>query len=296
MSRAPIVAAFAVTFAAMFVAGEATHAAPPPPSGSLVLWLKADAIAQGNNSAVTTWNDSGPNGTNPTQATASSRPTFTQNVFGYYPGVTFDGDDYLRLTPRISTAGGTPPGLSYFAVMRTTVNDTTRSYAYNSPQTLIGENTGNIQNGFGINGAFANYVAVSTVNLSGTTVVNDGAPHIIGVTQDLNNAPGDIKLYVQGVLEATASTNPNGFYGFNLIGAGINLADFASPNPTAEDFFRGDVAEILVYNTVLSDANRQAVEAYLYEKYFAPEPASLALLAGGAALLLSRGRVPTERR
>jgi len=56
-------------------------------------------------------------------------------------------------------------------------------------------------------------------------------------------------------------------------------------------FFTGDVAEVLMYNGVLSDTDRQAVEAYLMEKYNigVPEPATMTLLTlGGLALLRRR--------
>jgi hypothetical protein len=33
-------------------------------------------------------------------------------------------------------------------------------------------------------------------------------------------------------------------------------------------FFRGDIAEVLVYNRVLSDSERRGVESYLNQKYF----------------------------
>src|SRR5690349_16624223 len=95
--------------------------ASPPPSANLVLWLKADNIAQASNTAVGSWVDSSPSANSPTQASGGNRPTFTQGLFGYHAGVTFDGNDYLHLAPRIGLVSGSPPGLSYFAVMRTVV-------------------------------------------------------------------------------------------------------------------------------------------------------------------------------
>jgi hypothetical protein len=52
-------------------------------------------------------------------------------------------------------------------------------------------------------------------------------------------------------------------------------------------FFNGDVAEILVYQGVLTNADRQAVEAYLIEKYI-PEPAFIGLAAFAGIVMLRR--------
>jgi hypothetical protein len=41
-------------------------------------------------------------------------------------------------------------------------------------------------------------------------------------------------------------------------------------NGYQKTFFRGDIAEVLVYNRVLSDSERRDVENYLNTKYFNP--------------------------
>lgn len=51
------------------------------------------------------------------------------------------------------------------------------------------------------------------------------------------------------------------------------------------DMLSGDIAEILVYNKMLSVAEMSEVNDYLDAKYFVPEPATLALLGLGALVL-----------
>jgi hypothetical protein len=46
-----------------------------------------------------------------------------------------------------------------------------------------------------------------------------------------------------------------------------------------------DVAELLVYDTYLSATEVAAVESYLNNKYFVPEPATMLLVGLGAVLL-----------
>jgi len=55
------------------------------------------------------------------------------------------------------------------------------------------------------------------------------------------------------------------------------------------DPFKGGIAEVIIFNSVLSDGDRQAVEAYLMGKYgIVPEPATMTLLAMGGLALLRR--------
>ncbi len=66
----------------------------------------------------------------------------------------------------------------------------------------------------------------------------------------------------------------------------------------------GYIAELLIFDTVLSDTDRNAVEQYLTFKWFdaasnpipAPEPSSISLLMMGAAALLYRGRRNVRNR
>jgi hypothetical protein len=54
------------------------------------------------------------------------------------------------------------------------------------------------------------------------------------------------------------------------------------------DFFSGDIAEILVYNKMLSAAEMSEVNDYLNAKYFVPEPTTILLLGFGAISLLRK--------
>lgn len=45
-------------------------------------------------------------------------------------------------------------------------------------------------------------------------------------------------------------------------------------------FFEGDIAEILIYNRLLSQAEIDSVSNYLYNTHVIPEPSTYALFAG----------------
>src|SRR5205085_448796 len=55
--------------------------------------------------------------------------------------------------------------------------------------------------------------------------------------------------------------------------------------------YKGDISAVLVYSGQLNDADRAAVDGYLYQKYFVvPEPSSLALMGFAGIGLLARSR------
>ncbi len=59
-------------------------------------------------------------------------------------------------------------------------------------------------------------------------------------------------------------------------------------NPSTQTRFKGQIAEILVYESNLSSNDRQAVTTYLVDKYIVPEPASLVLIGLGSLVLVKR--------
>lgn len=65
-------------------------------------------------------------------------------------------------------------------------------------------------------------------------------------------------------------------------------------------YFTGDISEVIVYDSLLSDTARQSVEQSLLNKYnlpgaaAAPEPGALALILGGGTPLI--GIVSRRRR
>jgi PKD repeat protein len=68
-------------------------------------------------------------------------------------------------------------------------------------------------------------------------------------------------FYDNGILKAnTTSAGTNSMDGFTL----------GSTFATDQRFLNGNIAEIIFYDTVLSDTDRQMVERYLHDKYFPP--------------------------
>lgn len=68
-------------------------------------------------------------------------------------------------------------------------------------------------------------------------------------------------------------------------GSDINIDQIAASTDNNGHVYGMDVAEILVYDTFLSNEDVAGVEMYLTDKYLVPEPATMALLGLGACLL-----------
>jgi hypothetical protein len=260
-------------------------------TNNLVLWLKADALSLTNGQAVSAWADSSTSGNNTSQGAITNQPAFHTGLFNGLPGVTFDGNsDFLGLT-RVSL----PAGLTYFAVFRTTNTDAASSYPLNAPLTIIGDHTDLIENGFGLSGGHAQYNNFTGQNtrVTGTIALSDGAPHVIAVTH-ATNAPGPANLYVNGLSDGSMNSSYRStFVGFDRISGGANVSPCCTGT---EDLFQGDLAEILVYNTVLTGAQRGDVYEYFVAKYALPEPGSVTLIVLALfALRTKLGRNPRSR-
>lgn len=253
---------------------------------NLILWLKADTLSLSDGAAVSLWDDSSPSNNDATQGTAVNQPTFQANEINGLPVVrfardfsAFQGPDSDWMGTTYTTLSG---GLSYFAVFRTTTAVVGKGYPGNAAMNVIGDNTGGVWNGFGHTGGKAEFNAFESgfgwESYTGATTVNDGvARDMIATFSPSDNTP---RLFVNGVQEASGSTAYNTtFTAFNRIGAGFSFSGTG-------DFFDGDLAEILIYNTALSGPNRQSVHEYLVAKYALPEPSVAALGALGLFGLL----------
>ena len=225
------------------------------------VWLRAADLAHlADGAPVQRWTDASGAGNDAVQASAALQPRFIQNAGGGRPAVRFDGtDDRLDLSQNVFSSASHP--LTAFVVLRTT-----RAAAH-----VVG--TGSSGAGF-----LATYGAGITVNggrpavkansngsglhLIGSTTINDGLVQVISAVA----ASGASQIFVNGVLagESSASATPYA-YGRASIGASDGSSSNASRDP-----FEGDIAEIVVFNRVLEEAERRVVEARLARDHGIP--------------------------
>ena len=214
---------------------------PIPLSLSPALWLSDT----GSDASV--WTDLSGNGRNATQATALAQPTIVTSGISGRQIRRFDGvNDYLQSNSALATTTGTIFVVSQFTDL--IVADRVIFQA--------GTNATKASVGLGIhtNRARKSFIYGST-DILGTATTNATS---ISCTF---NASGNT-YYQDGTLVGSVSVT-----GINC-GAGFTVGSLRDGSFTT--FYKGDIAEVLVFPTALSTTDRQAVESYLRTKWGTP--------------------------
>jgi hypothetical protein len=221
-----------------------TAASPGGVAGNLKIWLKADAA--GTSGAA--WPDASPNGLNVTQTTAASQAVLTPDSMNFNPALTFDGvDDGFVSADPLGIAGTNP--FTVFSVHKTSAS---KGSAIVGPEATDYWAGIYYQYGTDNTGKMVNAQAGVSIIQRGNVVINDGIPHLSMVMRDSTN----IGLYHAGLID-WEKAYANSFAGKNkAIGSAY----------TGQRFL-GDIAEVIIYTTALSAAERQKINAYLALKY-----------------------------
>jgi hypothetical protein len=219
----------------------------PVTSGN-VLWLKAnDGVTVDAAGVVTQWDDKSGNGKNCTQATLAKRPVRVLNVTNGYPAVWFDNDDrsfgstYKAADGMTSALNLSAPYTVFIVFNRTVAASASRRAIQGSNNWLIGPFGGKVK------------------HFAGGFVDNDS----VSVTQnqfyiaEAKNTSSASTFYVGGVNKTSGGGN---------VGAPGTVSLGGSGNYPGEPL-GGYVSEVVIYNTALSDADRDKVGGYLAYKY-----------------------------
>lgn len=229
----------------------------PKANTQLGLWLKADALSLNNNDPVVTWEDQTTNARNFSQGTASARPTFVSNQINGKPVIRFDGvNDVLNSTYVPVTGNGTRSITTVLTNLSFKADSTVFSWGSTNS---FGDGFGLIamspsSNSF-ISNTFGTYLhlAPDTVYPSSSFSPVRETPYIVTLQYDGTK----LLYYVNG--EAKGSTT------WALATKSSNAMRIGSRFSTG--FFRGDIAELLLHQELLSATEREQIECYLGRKY-----------------------------
>jgi len=235
-----------------------TKSFSPKNISGLSLWLKSDAGVTLSGSNVTAWADQSGNNNNAI-ANTGEEPTFVSSFLNNKPAIEFNGQGQIM---QIADANSLDfLNTSSFIVLK-----------------YIGEGTGNnivyIKNAdAGSPADQAMYGLVATLfgdNLSFPLNVNDWVDHPTNV---------DIKDSIPRIFSMTYGGSDilmyaNGFeVGSDSIGGNISTStgtlQIGGYNKSfdAEEYFYGQIAEIIMYNRAVTSTEREQVESYLNTKY-----------------------------
>lgn len=226
--------------------------------GSLQIWLETTLINSFSSDQpddgylIETWNDLNPQSSyknNALQSNNSQKPTYKQNSTGsLLPVVSFTGAQMMAFTNQLLLKP-----VSYFLVIRP--NSIGSEYAL----------TGSSAYGMSISITPTGYLIPVQQNYNHVianppyyfnSILNTNKLNLI-YFQYANN--GSYSCYSNGVSDCTSASKDINF---------INQTLYLGYNPLSNNlFYNGDIAEIIIYNKVLNDEERKAVEKYLSQKW-----------------------------
>jgi alpha-tubulin suppressor-like RCC1 family protein len=229
------------------------------PVSGIKLWLKADAgITKDGNNNISSWLDQSGHSFPASQNNASNKPVWVSSVAGGLPAVYFDGNHRSFNLPDVmstATAG------ELFVVLRTEGDP-------NPPHGFMRFGSGGGSTGGGTDILYP-YQGQIYDAFGSTTVKVVGTPPPPVTQYHLYNASsktGEWTARINQQLQYTTSNNIPGFTTTPTIGALYYS-------------FYGYISEIVIYDHVLTSADRSAVGNYLASKYQAaltpPAPTNL---------------------
>lgn len=169
--------------------------------------LDARAIAQSDNTAVSTWPDRSGNGYDATQATAANQPKFKASQFGGQPSVQFDGNDVL-----LFPSGGMPKGnqpRTFVVVANQDNSSGIKAFFYQGNSTAARNRLGlrwnndalqvEVDTGIVATGAVSNATSVKVVSYvyAGTTFHTGSSIFANGISQSFTTTFADGALNTQ---------------------------------------------------------------------------------------------------
>jgi hypothetical protein len=228
------------------------------PRSGMIVWLKADNGVITDSSNVTAWVDVSGSGINASQSVSSNQPTYVSEIINDLPAVNFNGSAQFLRFP--SGFADFTDGMSIFIVLEPTgfttadarIVDFGDSSNLNSDVTLCQPTS----ESFGL------YIA----NSSGgqTSVISNGiAQDSYQLIEVIFDGSSTATLFTGGVEGAQNIS----LYSIDNISRSGN---YIGQSTAGGAYFEGQIAEILIYNTALSDEERQGVESYISLRYNLP--------------------------
>ncbi|MFQ3599171.1 MAG: T9SS type A sorting domain-containing protein [Chloroherpetonaceae bacterium] len=229
------------------------------PTAGLRLWLRADSAVStvnlNGNPVVSSWQDVSGQNNHATQGTPANRPLFVANALNGRPIVRFDGvDDWLD--GNIGTQVGRDRSL--FIVYRR--NTFTSNGGIFSLRSVSGNDWSSTDAMALTHGSTNN----SVVTLAQNPLFYDGNDGLNTYrTLSIIRNVDPVVMRINGVRQLPTQNGPQS----TTNTAGYRLGARASNGSQLSNFASNDVAEVLLYNRGLSEAERLDVEAYLAAKY-----------------------------
>ena len=226
-------------------------------SATGVLWLKADAgvfqdssftTPAGADDVVGGWVDQFATANSPIQATTANKPILRTAHVNGLPSIQWDGaTDLLEKT----SFPDFDDDFTIFVVGRSET-------ASGSGQCYLEVSNGSLNTGFHLNAeTLTNFTARDSVGLKSVTGTDnrDSAYHL----HTMHNTDAELQYWLDNASEGTTAYTPPNPNTLNQ----LNLGRLA----ISSNFLDGFMAEIIIYKSLLSAADRASVNSYLADRY-----------------------------
>ena len=229
-------------------------------NSDLKIWLKANYGVEENISdtaedsdAVKRWLDNTVNNNHAIQITSGNRPTYYHGGINFNPVINFDGSNHEMRASIVANSV-----MTIFAISDGTYSST------KSLLNLDNGTNGSIDmrqlNSSTLEGRYTDSTGTSSgIVTNNITNVSSGTPYLVNYRY-LENKKS--RLFINGVLQSLPATNTN----TNTLSGTMDANIGSIPSdPTTR--WEGDLAELIIYNYKISQAERQKIESYLAVKY-----------------------------
>lgn len=256
----PFFPQFSNLFVAPYIPYTPTNPINPDEISGLSLWLKSDTGITLDGSLVTNWSDQSGNGNDAYVLNSGEEPTYQTNVINGLPIVSFDGA--IQVLQIDSSSSLNVSALSVFFVLAKDGNGSGNDIVFIKNGSIIDDPAvyGIVASSSSNWSASYNPGGGWTDHGSGFSINNDSNFHIIGYCVDVDNSfsfqdnASTNDLFATGTIQTTTGTLQIGGYNQSF------------ENPDGE-FFYGRIAEIIIYNNVISGSDRDGLMIYLNNRY-----------------------------
>lgn len=251
------------------VAAGRTPAVSPETLDGLQLWFRADRdFIHDDLGFVSQWGDRSGNDRHGFQNVDARRPTLVRKALNGKSVMRFDGaDDYLAIDAMKLDTAGQISGITIFALVKSASTNNQIIASFDRSEYWR----------FALHNASAGGAGWQTRASGGVQhdlftpdPCTDGRWHLIACRFEAGASP-DKRIFVDGEEVASADAHAGESLGsgtprFGFIGVGSEAATVGDGIGPAH-FLDGDLAEFIIYNRALSDAERRGIERYIVETY-----------------------------
>ena len=244
----------ALTLLLLLAGSSAITPVSPDLVPGLALWLKADAIGQSDSTPVSTWPDSTTNGLDAAQGVAGRQPVYRTGIANGLPVVRFSPavtPDYMDIPEFMDSANP-----AVFVVTQTT-STATNQRLFNDMGSVFAQWLW-----VGVNGSNAAFIGTRDIDNDQISMIGVSLGQFRILFMQVN---GQTVTWSQDGTATSGSNSAYDSYNWNGGIAGPRIgttANSATGNPVD-----GDIAEVIVYKSILTDLERQSVECHLSLKY-----------------------------